>query len=152
MFLIWWRDSTAKAAKKTTNVIRLQYSYWIGMLNRYSSFVLFFLLLGALVGSTAKPVLTYEKCPDGFVRFQDSCYNFYVEQFSWPEAMVRKIFCIFDKIINMKNILFDNYLALCCNKILFTTIYTYVNLGYESKSLFISKYMYLNVVYTTTSM
>mmetsp|Transcript_42511 Transcript_42511/g.68404 ORF Transcript_42511/g.68404 Transcript_42511/m.68404 type:complete len:217 (-) Transcript_42511:166-816(-) len=43
---------------------------------------------GALVGSTAKPVLTYEKCPDGFVRFQDSCYNFYVEQFSWPEAMV----------------------------------------------------------------
>nr|XP_022344166.1 ladderlectin-like isoform X2 [Crassostrea virginica] len=43
---------------------------------------------GALVNSTAKPVLTYEKCPDGFVRFQDSCYNFYVEQFSWPEAMV----------------------------------------------------------------
>nr|XP_011419551.2 perlucin isoform X3 [Crassostrea gigas] len=31
-----------------------------------------------------------EKCPDGFVRFQDSCYNFYSEKFSWPEAL---IFC-----------------------------------------------------------
>lgn len=31
-----------------------------------------------------------EKCPDGFVRYQDSCYNFYSEKFSWPEAL---IFC-----------------------------------------------------------
>ncbi|XP_061171935.1 lithostathine-like isoform X2 [Saccostrea echinata] len=28
------------------------------------------------------------KCPNGFVRYEESCYSFHSEAFSWPEALV----------------------------------------------------------------
>ncbi|XP_062584027.1 ladderlectin-like [Saccostrea cucullata] len=31
---------------------------------------------------------TSVKCPNGFVRYEESCYSFHSEAFSWPEALV----------------------------------------------------------------